>query len=107
MAGSSQQYDDTTRRNVRRRASLTVWCGISPKGVRAEARDISALIGLLDPGATATADGGGLASAHPRPIEGGEQVARLHRNRPRSTWPDDPGAHGPTASPAWSLSKTA
>jgi RNA polymerase sigma-70 factor (ECF subfamily) len=45
-----------------------------------EARDIGALIGLLDPGATATADGGGggLASAHLRPIEGGEQVARAY-----------------------------
>jgi RNA polymerase sigma-70 factor (ECF subfamily) len=41
-----------------------------------EARDIDALIGLLDPGATATADGGGLASTFLRPIEGGEQIAR-------------------------------
>jgi RNA polymerase sigma factor (sigma-70 family) len=41
-----------------------------------EARDIDALIGLLDPGATMTADGGGLASAALRPIEGGEQIAR-------------------------------
>ncbi len=42
-----------------------------------EASDIGALIGLLDPGATVIADGGGLASAAPRPIEGGEQVARF------------------------------
>ncbi|MDX6390777.1 MAG: hypothetical protein QOJ73_1840 [Streptosporangiaceae bacterium] len=41
-----------------------------------EAKDINALIGLLDPGATVVADGGGLASAALRPIEGGEQVAR-------------------------------
>jgi len=41
-----------------------------------EARDIGALIGLLDPGATAIGDGGGLVSAAPRPIEGGEQIAR-------------------------------
>ena len=41
-----------------------------------EAKDINALIGLLDPGATMTADGGGLAIAALRPIEGGEQVAR-------------------------------
>jgi RNA polymerase sigma factor (sigma-70 family) len=40
-----------------------------------EAKDIGALIALLDPGATAVADGGGLASAARRPIEGGEQVA--------------------------------
>jgi RNA polymerase sigma-70 factor (ECF subfamily) len=41
-----------------------------------EAKDIGALIGLLDPDATAVGDGGGLVSAAPRPIEGGEQVAR-------------------------------
>src|SRR5216683_6399418 len=41
-----------------------------------EAMDIDALIGLLDPGATVTADGGGLAPAALRPIEGGEQIAR-------------------------------
>jgi RNA polymerase sigma factor (sigma-70 family) len=41
-----------------------------------EAKDIDALIGLLDPGATATADGGGLAIAFPHPIEGGERIAR-------------------------------
>src|SRR6266705_327056 len=41
-----------------------------------EAKDIGALIGLLDPDATVIADGGGLASAALRPIEGGEQVAR-------------------------------
>jgi RNA polymerase sigma factor (sigma-70 family) len=40
-----------------------------------EARDIEALIGLLDPDATATADTGGLAIALPGPIEGSEQVA--------------------------------
>ncbi|MEO3862752.1 RNA polymerase sigma factor SigJ [Acrocarpospora sp. B8E8] len=41
-----------------------------------EARDIDALIGLLDPEATAIADGGGLASAHLHPIAGGEPIAR-------------------------------
>ncbi len=42
-----------------------------------EAKDIDALIGLLDPGATVTADGGGRVSAALRPIEGGEQIARF------------------------------
>ncbi len=42
-----------------------------------EARDIAALIGLLDPEATAVGDGGGLVSAVLRPIEGGAQVARF------------------------------
>jgi RNA polymerase sigma factor (sigma-70 family) len=41
-----------------------------------DAKDIDALIGLLDPGATAIADGGGLAITFLRPIEGGEQIAR-------------------------------
>jgi RNA polymerase sigma factor (sigma-70 family) len=41
-----------------------------------EARDIEALVGLLDPGATVVADGGGLVTAALHPIEGREQVAR-------------------------------
>ncbi|MFC0529965.1 RNA polymerase sigma factor SigJ [Phytohabitans kaempferiae] len=42
-----------------------------------EARDIDALIGLLDPDATATGDGGGLVTAELRPIVGGEPIARF------------------------------
>ena len=38
--------------------------------------DIPALIGLLDPDATITADGGGLVTAALHPIEGAEQIAR-------------------------------
>jgi RNA polymerase sigma factor (sigma-70 family) len=41
-----------------------------------EARDIGALIGLLDPGATAVGDGGGLVTAALHPTEGAEQIAR-------------------------------
>jgi RNA polymerase sigma factor (sigma-70 family) len=41
-----------------------------------ETGDINALIGLLDPTATMTADGGGLVNAALRPVEGGEQIAR-------------------------------
>ena len=41
-----------------------------------EAKDIGALIGLLDPNATAIADGGGIAITFLRPIEGSEQIAR-------------------------------
>ncbi|MEV1244568.1 RNA polymerase sigma factor SigJ [Nonomuraea sp. NPDC050022] len=40
-----------------------------------QAKDIDALIGLLDPDATAIADGGGSAITFLHPIEGGEQVA--------------------------------
>jgi RNA polymerase sigma-70 factor (ECF subfamily) len=41
-----------------------------------ETKDIAALIGILDPDATMTADGGGLVPAALYPIEGGEQIAR-------------------------------
>ncbi|MFD4630147.1 RNA polymerase sigma factor SigJ [Streptomyces sp. NPDC058284] len=42
-----------------------------------EAKDIDALIGLLDPDATTIADGGGLVSAQLQPVTGGEQIARV------------------------------
>ncbi len=41
-----------------------------------EAKDIAALIGLLDPDATVTGDSGGLVPAALRPIQGAEQIAR-------------------------------
>ncbi|MEU9838459.1 RNA polymerase sigma factor SigJ [Actinomadura sp. NPDC048032] len=51
-----------------------------------EAKDIDALIRLVDPDATAVADGGGLATTFSPPIEGGERIARawleLARRRP-------------------------
>jgi RNA polymerase sigma-70 factor, ECF subfamily len=40
-----------------------------------EAKDIDALIGLLDPGATAVTDGGGRAPALLEPLQGGEVIA--------------------------------
>lgn len=43
-----------------------------------EAKDIEALVGLLDPEATAIADSGGLAKAHLLPIEGGDAIARAY-----------------------------
>ncbi|TDC95709.1 RNA polymerase sigma factor SigJ [Actinomadura sp. 7K507] len=42
-----------------------------------EAKDINALIALLDPDATVIADGGGIVSAELHPIEGGERVAQV------------------------------
>ncbi|MBL1104370.1 RNA polymerase sigma factor SigJ [Streptomyces sp. 5-8] len=42
-----------------------------------EAKDIGALIGLLDPGVTAVGDGGGRVTAVLHPVEGGERVARF------------------------------
>jgi RNA polymerase sigma-70 factor (ECF subfamily) len=41
-----------------------------------EAKDIHALMGLLDPDATVIGDGGGLVSAELRPIVGSERIAR-------------------------------
>ncbi|WP_405011905.1 RNA polymerase sigma factor SigJ [Kitasatospora sp. NBC_01539] len=41
-----------------------------------EARDIRALVGLLDPDATMTADGGGLVGAVLRPVEGSGRIAQ-------------------------------
>ncbi|MEU3608534.1 RNA polymerase sigma factor SigJ [Streptomyces sp. NPDC035033] len=46
-----------------------------------EAKDIRALIGLLDPGAVAVGDGGGLVTAALRPIEGAGAVARFFAAR--------------------------
>ncbi|MFJ8649407.1 RNA polymerase sigma factor SigJ [Streptomyces sp. NPDC093546] len=46
-----------------------------------EARDINALIGLLDADATAVGDGGGLVTARPHPIEGAEHIARFFTAR--------------------------
>ncbi|MBD9724081.1 RNA polymerase sigma factor SigJ [Streptomyces caniscabiei] len=41
-----------------------------------ERKDIAALVGLLDPGAVMTADGGGMVGAVLRPVEGGAHIAR-------------------------------
>ncbi|MFG3041433.1 RNA polymerase sigma factor SigJ [Streptomyces sp. NPDC048330] len=41
-----------------------------------EERDIKALVGLLDPEATMTADGGGFVGTVLRPVEGGERIAQ-------------------------------
>jgi RNA polymerase sigma factor (sigma-70 family) len=53
-----------------------------------EAKDIEALIGLLDPDATVIADGGGLAAAALHPIEGGEQIAQFLIGLARQTPPN-------------------
>lgn len=53
-----------------------------------EAKDIDALIALLDPDATAIADGGGLVLSFLEPIEGGERIARGWMEIARR-WPDN------------------
>ncbi|WP_228001083.1 RNA polymerase sigma factor SigJ [Nocardia australiensis] len=50
-----------------------------------QAKNIEALIGLLDPAATATADSGGLAPAFRDPIHGGEQIARAWAEIPHNS----------------------
>ena len=71
--------------SARRRLS-SAQASATPKAERAaivrefkrawQAKDINALIGLLDPDAIATGDGGGVVTAELHPVEGGEQVAR-------------------------------
>ena len=80
--GACRQLASSARRRIR-----TSQAPATPPAQRAgivrdfkqawEAKDIDALIGLLDPDATVTSDGGGLAGAAPHPIEGGEQIARF------------------------------
>lgn len=43
-----------------------------------EAKDVDALLGLLDPDATAIADGGGRVTANLNPLEGAEHIARFY-----------------------------
>ncbi|MFB8279068.1 RNA polymerase sigma factor SigJ [Nocardia colli] len=71
LASSARRRIDTSR---------SAPCGERAEVVRDfkqawETKDIEALIGLLDPEATATADGGGLALAFLEPIQGGEAIA--------------------------------
>jgi RNA polymerase sigma factor (sigma-70 family) len=80
-AGTCRQLASSARRRVRAAQAPTGPAAQQTGVVRAfkqawEAKDIDALIGLLDPDATAIADGGGLATTFLRPIEGGEQIAR-------------------------------
>ncbi|WP_410676250.1 RNA polymerase sigma factor SigJ [Amycolatopsis sp. cmx-4-68] len=79
-AAACRQLATSARRRVRAAAPVTAPAG-SAEVVRAfkeawEAKDIAGLVGLLDPSATAVADGGGLATTVLRPVSGGEQVAR-------------------------------
>jgi RNA polymerase sigma-70 factor (ECF subfamily) len=87
-----RQLASSARRRIR--ASLVP---ASPPGQRAgivkdfkrawEAKDIDALVGLLDPDATATGDGGGLVGAALHPVRGAERIARFFADR-ISTVPD-------------------
>jgi RNA polymerase sigma-70 factor (ECF subfamily) len=76
-----RQLASSARRRIRASQGLSAPAARQAGLVRAfkqawEAKDINGLIGLLDPGATVIADGGGLVRATLRPIEGSEQIAR-------------------------------
>jgi RNA polymerase sigma-70 factor (ECF subfamily) len=76
-----RQLASSARRRIRAAQAPPSPAGQQASVVRAfrqawEAKDISALIGLLDPDATAVADSGGRVLAFLDPIEGSEQIAR-------------------------------
>ncbi|MFJ8111376.1 RNA polymerase sigma factor SigJ [Streptomyces sp. NPDC096132] len=89
-----RQLASSARRRIAARAQASPDAARQASVVRRfraawEAQDIEALLGLLDPGATAISDGGGRAIAHLLPIEGAEQIAHLYltiaRLAPRRT----------------------
>ncbi|MFI0965902.1 RNA polymerase sigma factor SigJ [Streptomyces sp. NPDC021080] len=78
--GACRQLASSARRRVRAARPSATSAGRRTDVVSAfkkawEAKDIEALVGLLDPDATAVADGGGLAATFLHPIEGGERIA--------------------------------
>ncbi|MBB6347191.1 RNA polymerase sigma-70 factor (ECF subfamily) [Nonomuraea muscovyensis] len=85
-----RQLASSARRRIRAAQAPTTPAAQRADTVRAfkqawGARDIDALIGLLDPDATAIGDGGGLVTAELRPVEGAEQIARFFTDRARTT----------------------
>src|SRR5580700_671480 len=79
---ASRQLASTARRRVRAAQPPATPAAGQARLVAAfrkawEAKDIAALISLLDPGATMTADGGGLVPAALHPVEGAEPIARF------------------------------
>jgi len=83
--GACRQLASSARRRIRD-SRTTAPSTPTPAAQRAEivrefkvaweAKDIEALIGLLDPDAVGIADGGGLVTAVLHPVEGAEQIAR-------------------------------
>jgi RNA polymerase sigma-70 factor (ECF subfamily) len=80
-AAASRQLASSARRRIRAGQAPATPAARQAGIVRAfkaawEAKDIDAIIGLLDPEATAIADGGGLALAFLTPIQGADRIAR-------------------------------
>jgi RNA polymerase sigma factor (sigma-70 family) len=78
--GACRRLASSARRRIRASQAPATPTAQQARIVRAfkeawEAKDIDTIIGLLDPDATAIADGGGLVSAAVRPMEGSEQIA--------------------------------
>jgi RNA polymerase sigma factor (sigma-70 family) len=81
--GACRQLASSARRRIRASQAPATPTARQAGVVRAfkqawEAKDIDALIDLLDPDATAITDGGGLVSAALHPIEGAEQIGRYY-----------------------------
>jgi RNA polymerase sigma-70 factor (ECF subfamily) len=79
--GTCRQLASAARRRVRTAQAPVGQTTQQASVVRAfkqawEAKDIAALVGLLNPDATASADSGGRAVSFLDPIEGSEQIAR-------------------------------
>jgi RNA polymerase sigma factor (sigma-70 family) len=76
-----RQLASSARRRIRAARPAVTPAGRQAGLIRAfrqawEARDIQALVSILDPDATVIADGGGLVAAALAPIEGAEEIAR-------------------------------
>lgn len=81
-----RQLASSARRRIRESQAPTPPTARQADVIRAfklawEARDIEALISILDPDATAIGDGGGLVRAEPQPIAGAERIARFYLDR--------------------------
>src|SRR5215475_2811566 len=79
--GACRQLASSARRRLRAAQAPAAPAARQAGIVRAfkaawEAKDIGALVGLLDPDATGVADSGGLVRAELRPMKGAEQIAR-------------------------------
>ncbi|MGV0743913.1 RNA polymerase sigma factor SigJ [Mycolicibacterium sp. XJ870] len=80
-AGACRQLASSARQRARAHTTVPAPRSRQADTVRAfkkawESRNIDALLGLLDPDATAVADGGGVARAALSPIEGAEGIAQ-------------------------------
>ncbi|RNL64305.1 RNA polymerase sigma factor SigJ [Nocardioides marmoriginsengisoli] len=80
-SAACRQLASSARRRVRDAQPIAVPSAERARVVRGfkeawQAKDVAALIGLLDPAAAAIADGGGLVAASLHPVEGGAEIAR-------------------------------